>query len=80
MKYYFCYSQDAAGNSEQYDDNLTAAICTDRRQHYGDTSGQHSLCGRRTRSEPFPFQDDLELCQRCATKLRDGERRHRNLD
>jgi hypothetical protein len=80
VKYFLVYSQDAAGNSEQYDDDLTPEKCTDQRQHYGDTSGQHSLCNRRTRSEPFRFRAELELCQSCVNKWHSVERETRNLD
>jgi len=69
VKYFYVYSQDAAGNSEQYDDRFHPATAADKRQHYGDTSGQRSLCGRRTRSRPFRFRADLELCQSCINKL-----------
>ena len=69
MLYYLVYAQDSSGNSEQYDDKLTPEKCTDQRQHFGDSSGMHSLCGRRTRSEPFRFDPERELCQQCENKL-----------
>ena len=79
MNYFLVFSQDASGNSEMYDDNFTPEKAADKRQHYGDTSGQHSLCGRRTRSEPFRFGEDLELCQTCANKSLKKRRGERSL-
>lgn len=79
MKYYFVYSQDAAGNSEQYDDYFHPSTAKDKRMHYGDTSGQRALCGRRTRSRPFRFREDLELCQTCINKLNQAPSKMRRM-
>jgi hypothetical protein len=77
--FYYVYSQDEAGNPEMYSDHFTAETATDQRQHYADSSGQHSLCNRRTRSEGKPRDIKRELCQVCKNKRNKQERKLRHL-
>ena len=69
MRYYFVYA-GTGGNSEMCSDKpRKPEDYADQRMHYGDSSGMHSMCHKYTRSSPFKFRKDLEMCQTCVNNL-----------